>query len=184
MSEYEALIIALARARENVSDLIRKYGPFLAELKAAENYAKTLEQNVRDLAMRDFLETGEKRFHPALDVKLVSVKRYDTKHNFQHALMSAPDAFVVDLEQLRLHAEDVVPVLSKLAPSVLKLDEKRIKAISEAPGGSWVEVDERNEPRVYLATKLGAFLIESEFGASHDGASNSQEVIEPDQERD
>jgi hypothetical protein len=181
MTDYDQLILELAKAKEHASELQAKYGPMLAELKAAENHAKNLEAAIRASAMRDFVETGERKFHAALDVKLVAVRSYDTKGNFEQALKRAPDSFVVDLEQLRIHAATVVPLLNELAPKVLKLDEKRVKEIAETPSGEWVEVSERREPRVYLASKLGDLLISQQYGASHAG---QEEERERDQGRD
>lgn len=165
--DYTSIILSLAQAKANVAELERRYGPMIAELQAAKNYASTLEKSIRNAALSDFYETGERKFHDALDVKLVAVKSYDTKGNFANAFTFAPAAIVVDSQMFRQCASLLVPALRDLAPpGVLQLDEKYLKALAETPDGKWVTAEERREPRVYLSSRLGAYLIESEFGAN------------------
>lgn len=178
--KYKELILSLASAQKATIDLERKYALALQEIKAAKNKAAKLEREIRDYALAEFYETGERKFHDALEVRMVSVRTYGSQTNINGALRFAPDAFVVDSEQLRLHAQEVVPILYGIAPELLTLDEKRLGEIAKTPEGNWVEVDETRKPTVYLSSKLGGFLIESEFGATDD----REEDPGPDQGRD
>jgi len=101
-------------------------------MEQAEAATKITDEAVRQAALTSYLETGNKRPHPAITVKLYTHLEYDAGLALTYCIQHLPGA--------------------------LKMDARKFEAVAKAAHLSWVTTTE--EPKPTIATDLSKYAEE------------------------
>lgn len=122
--------VADIQAELEASALWRVLTERKADLKAAQSTTSAQADYVRKLGVAAYGETGDKRVHPAVTVKVYTTLAYDPT--------------------------DALDYARKHLPGALKLDKRAFEKVAKVAGLDFVEVDQ--EPRVTIARDLSQYI--------------------------
>ena len=153
----EELLLVLANAKQVLADFEQKNGSVISLHETLKNTVKRADEAVRVAAMQNFLDTGEIKPHDAVSIVITTHELYNSHENKRIAARAHPEVLEVDTDYIAAHASEVMPVLFKEFPGVIKVNDRKAAVVQKRVETFTPTIEK--EPVVHVKKALGEYLF-------------------------